>query len=389
MATRQPGVAGIVRRIEDLVQQRRCAGIRRADLVLVPKCTGTFDKRALRGRARNNRCSRGTRLRVSMTRVINQPVPGLIVGFAGSIRPVRGALLALLTIVTTVGAGLGWVVTPVNAASVPETGFQDTTVFSGLTNPTAIRFSPDGRVFVAEKSGLILVYASLSATTPTIFADLSSKVDNYWDRGLLGLALDPGFPTTPYIYVLYTYDAPIGGTPPVWNDACPSPPGPTTDGCVVSGRLSRLQASGNQMTGAEQPLINDWCQQFPSHSIGDLRFGPDGALYVSAGDGASFGSADYGQYGGSSGSPTPRNPCGDPPGGVGATMTPPTAEGGALRAQSLRRPSSEPVVLNGTILRLDPTTGNPLPDNPLISHPSTNAQRMVGYGFRNPFRFTI
>ena len=41
---------------------------------------------------------------------------------------------------------------------------------------------------------------------------------NYWDRGLLGLALDPAFPTKGSIYVLYTLDAPIGGTPPVFND---------------------------------------------------------------------------------------------------------------------------------------------------------------------------
>jgi glucose/arabinose dehydrogenase len=40
------------------------------------------------------------------------------------------------------------------------TGFQDTVVFNGLSNPTSMRFSPDGRVFVAEKSGLIKVFAS-------------------------------------------------------------------------------------------------------------------------------------------------------------------------------------------------------------------------------------
>jgi glucose/arabinose dehydrogenase len=62
---------------------------------------------------------------------------------------------------------------------------------------------------------------------------------------------------------------------------------------VVSGRLSRLQASGNQMVGAEQVLIEDWCQQYPSHSIGSLVFGADGALYVSGGDGASFNFVDY------------------------------------------------------------------------------------------------
>ena len=42
-------------------------------------------------------------------------------------------------------------------------------------------------------------------------------------------------PDQPYVYVLYAYDAPIGGTAPTWNDGCPTPPGPTTDGCLVSG----------------------------------------------------------------------------------------------------------------------------------------------------------
>ena len=39
-------------------------------------------------------------------------------------------------------------------------------------------------------------------------------MDHNWDRGLLGLAIDPDFPAKPFIYVLYTYDAPIGGTAP-------------------------------------------------------------------------------------------------------------------------------------------------------------------------------
>jgi len=271
--------------------------------------------------------------------------------------------------------------TRVSAATLP-TGFQETVVFSGLTNPVNIRFSPDGRVFVAEKSGLIKVFDNLTDTTPTTFADLRTNVHNFWDRGMLGMALDPNFPNNPYVYVLYTYDAAIGGTAPRWgspggtSDGCPTPPGATTDGCVVSGRLSRLQANGNVMTGSEQVLIEDWCQQFPSHSIGDLVFGADGALYVSAGDGASFNYVDYGQTG---------NPCGDPPGG---TLTPPSAEGGALRSQSLRRPAGEPVNLSGSILRVDPATGLGLPNNPLAGNPNTNAQRIIAYGLRNPFRIT-
>ena len=81
-----------------------------------------------------------------------------------------------------------------------------------------------------------------------------------------------------------------------------------TDGCVVTGRLSRLSVDGpNQVT--EHVLIEDnWCQQFPSHSLGDLAFGADGALYVSGGEGASFGNIDWGQYGGTDPDPTGAHP---------------------------------------------------------------------------------
>jgi MYXO-CTERM domain-containing protein len=259
-------------------------------------------------------------------------------------------------------------------------GFQETPVIRGLTRPTAVRFSPDGRVFVAEKRGRIWVYDNLDDTTPTEFAQLDTAVHDFWDRGLLGLALHPGFPAQPYVYVLYALDAPVGGTPPVWNDTCPTPPGATDGGCVIGARLSRLQAAGNASAG-ETVLLEAWGQQYPSHSIGALAFGGDGALYVSAGDGASFNFVDYGQRG------MPKNPLGDPPVPVGGDQTPPTAQGGALRAQSPRRPEG-PAVLNGAILRLDPMTGAALPDNPLFSRPDPLARRIVAHGLRNPFRFT-
>jgi PKD repeat protein len=273
--------------------------------------------------------------------------------------------------------------TEADAASTPS-GFQESTVFSGLSNPTALQFSKNGRIFVAEKSGLIKVFDNLSDTTPTTFADLRTKVHDFWDRGMLGMVLDPDYPTKPYVYVLYTHDAPIGGTAPRWGDDCPTPPGPTADGCVVSGHLSRLQAdpTTNTMIGNEQVLIEDWCQQYPSHSVGSLVFGSDGALYVSGGDGASYNFADYGQDG------SPLNPCGDPPGGVGAALTPPTAEGGALRSQDLRT-NGDPVGLNGAILRVDPATGAGLPENPLAASSDPNARRIIAYGLRNPFRITI
>jgi glucose/arabinose dehydrogenase/PKD repeat protein len=292
---------------------------------------------------------------------------------------ITAAIVLGAALVTQIGPS------PAGASTLP-TGFRDSVVLSGLTNPTVLQFAPDGRIFVGQKNGVIKVFQSLTDTNPVTLADLSSKVDDYWDRGLLGMALPPNFPTDPYVYVLYAYDAPIGGTAPTWNDGCPTPPGPTTDGCLVSGRVSRLQISGNVMTGSEQVLVNDWCQQFPSHSIGTLLFGRDGYLYVTGGDGASFNNVDYGQYGNTYAGDQ-ANPCGDPPGAVGTPLSPPGAEGGALRSQSVRR-TDGPATLDGTVLRIDPVTGAGVSGNPFFASPDANARRIVAYGLRNPFRIT-
>ncbi len=275
---------------------------------------------------------------------------------------------------TSTGGSSGTSGSKFATASNTLSGFNDTTVWTGLTTPTSIRFSPDGRVFVAEKSGIIKVFDNLSDTTPTVFADLKTDVDDYWDRGLLGMTLDPDFPASPYVYALYARDAFLGGSSPVWNDTCLDPPGPNTDGCLISGRLVRLTMTGGVAT-ATKILIDGWCQQFPSHSVGDLRFGSDGALYVTGGDGASFNETDYGQRGGTRGGtiPVAKNPCGDPPTGSGGTQTVPTARGGALRAQSSRRPASEPVLTNGALLRVDPSTGAAMATNPTIGSADANA----------------
>jgi glucose/arabinose dehydrogenase len=271
------------------------------------------------------------------------------------------------------------------AADLPD-GFSEDVVFSNLVAPTAVRFAPgpgDDRVFVAEKDGTIQVFDGLDDIEPTQFADLAN-VYPLSDRGLLGLALDPGFPSEPYVYALYTHDSnPTDGGAP-WGDDCPDPPGESTDGCVVTARLSRLTADvdDNVMTDEQVLLDGEWCQQYPSHSIGSLAFGPDGYLYASAGDGASFDFADWGQ----NGFPDP-NPCGDPPGGVGANLTPPTGQGGALRSQDLRTPG-DPTGLDGSIIRVDPDNGDPAPDNPNTG-PDENAERIVAHGFRNPYRFTV
>ena len=278
----------------------------------------------------------------------------------------------------------------VAAAGTVPAGFHESVVWSGLVNPTALRFAADGRVFVAEKSGRIKIFDDLADQTPTVFSGLTPDVFDYWDRGLLGLALDPNLAAgnpTGYLYVLYTYDHILGSPDPAprWGDTCPTPPGPTTDGCVASSRLARLAVNGNTISPGEQVLVEDWCQQFPSHSAGTLLFGPDGALYASEGDGSNFNAADWGQFGGTTDPVvTPKNPCNDPPGG---DMAPPAAEGGALRVQDMRT-TGDPTGLDGAILRLNPATGAGMPGNPFAASTDANARRIIAYGLRNAFRIT-
>ena len=234
------------------------------------------------------------------------------------------------------------------------------------TRPTS-NSRADGRVFVAEKSGIIKVFASLTDESPTIFADLRTNVYNFWDRGLLGMALDPRFPTSPYVYVLYTYDAPIGGTAPTWGT-----PGFRRAVRRRRARRRRLRRQRPALAaqapatddGTEKVLIDDWFQQFPSHSVGTS---------CSARTARSTSAAATARA-----SPAPttvRRRPGQPvrrPAGRPAARAPPTAEGGALRARTPH--VGRPDRLNGTIIRVDPGHRRGLSDNPM-RQPGSNARR--------------
>ncbi len=103
----------------------------------------------------------------------------------------RSAARVVVLAFLLAGAGLAAVGSaPVHALNLPP-GFYDETVFEHLQDPTAIRFAPDGRIFVAGKQGVIYVFDSLEDEEPTIFADLRKQVYDNGDRGILGLELDP------------------------------------------------------------------------------------------------------------------------------------------------------------------------------------------------------
>ena len=144
-------------------------------------------------------------------------------------------------------------------------------MWSGFSTCVAVRFAPDGRAFVIEKWGKVFAFDSLTDTTPTTVVDLGNQMYSFQDHGLLGLAVDPQFPTRPYLYVLYA----LRGAP--------------------GGRLSRLtlDPATNQMTGTELVLIENWAQVYPSHSVGNLMFGPEGALWTARACGTSARAANW------------------------------------------------------------------------------------------------
>jgi glucose/arabinose dehydrogenase len=226
----------------------------------------------------------------------------------------------------------------------PAPGFRDVIVLRGLEEPLGVAFARDGSVVVAEKRGTVKVFASLRSREPTVFADLGPRLYHLGDRGLFGLALDPAFPRRPRVYVLYTFDGPVGADEPPERPRCRLFAG----GCPVSGRLSLLVPGGR-----ERVLVAGWCQQFPSHGVGDLALGADGALYASGGEGASYERVDTG---------SPGDGCDDPSG-----------EGGALRAQDART-GGDPLGVSGSVIRVNPETGR---------------HRLVAYGLRNPFRLAV
>ena len=215
-------------------------------------------------------------------------------------------------------------------------------------------------------------------------------MNSYWDRGLLGMVLDPDFETNGNVYVSYTYDHILGDPAPAprWPDLCPTPPGGTIDGCVVSARVSRFTLTNGifgRRAGARRGLV----QQFPSHSIGDLEFGDDGFLYASGGDGAVVFDADWGQFGGSAGQPDSGQPVRRSARRPRASRTPRRRAAAARSAASPAPAGRRADRLDGTIIRIDPDTGAAAPGNPLAGTRTRTRGGSSPTGFRNPFRIAF
>ncbi len=249
------------------------------------------------------------------------------------------------------------------SSGLPD-GFAATQVISGLDRPTAIRFGPDGRAWVAEQAGRVKVFAQLTDAAPAMTADFSDHVLGRNNRGLLGLAPDLHDPTA--AFVLYTFPAPPGTDSVTWNDEATNCPDGTTRSCVSTGILSHIAFDADG-TFRETVLVRGWCHHHASHAPNDLAFGPDGALYVSAGEGS-----------------VPELPLDD------GTWLPESqrCNAGAFAARATPE-DRQPTDWLGSIVRFAAADLAAVNSGEQVSDWLADRATIVAYGLRNPFRMTF
>src|SRR3712207_252891 len=116
--------------------------------------------------------------------------------------PVRASTVAAMALLASLIA-LCFYVKP--AETVPG-GFSDTKVTDSFF-PTALAFTPDGRMLVASKTGQIYVHDQGGKRLANPALNLGPEVCSNSERGLLGVAVDPDFGTAgnDFVYLYYTH----------------------------------------------------------------------------------------------------------------------------------------------------------------------------------------
>ncbi|MBD7917439.1 PQQ-dependent sugar dehydrogenase [Cellulomonas sp. Sa3CUA2] len=251
-------------------------------------------------------------------------------------------------------AGLTVVASPPALGATVPSGFTDALV-ADVDNPTAIAFTADGRMLVAQQAGRLRVRTAAGTLLSTPALDLTGRLCTNAERGLLGVAVDPD-PATRAIYVFYT----ARGT----STSCPTSQRANPAGAPTN-RVSRFVLGDDNTVdlASETILLDGIYSSEGNHNAGDLHVGKDGYLYVTTGDGG----CDYAGDSGCAGS---------------------------------NDASRDRNVLNGKVLRVVRTTGAPAPGNPftgsgtascrLAPAPAgTICQETFAWGLRNPFRFAF
>ncbi|MEO8431548.1 MAG: PQQ-dependent sugar dehydrogenase [Acidobacteriota bacterium] len=138
---------------------------------------------------------------------------------------------------------------------------------TGLASPTNISHAGDSRIFLVLKGGQVVIWNGASIRT-TPFLDIAALVSTNSEEGLLGLAFHPQYATNGWFYIYYT----------------------NTSGSLVIARYHVLASDPNRADPASGvSLLTIPHPTFQNHNGGNLKFGPDGYLYIGTGDGGSGG----------------------------------------------------------------------------------------------------
>lgn len=206
-------------------------------------------------------------------------------------------------------------------------------VLSGLTQPMQVVHAGDGsnRIFIPQKGGIIKVFDRNFASLGTFLTIHPDSISAGGEQGLLSMCFHPQYKTNGLFFVYYT--TPIG-----------------------SLEIARYKiGNGMDSTNLARPsskkiVITIPHPNYANHNGGTLRFGKDGFLYLSTGDGGSGGDPDN-------------------------------------NAQNKTK-------LLGKMLRLNVNTSNTAPyysipaGNPILIG-NTVANEILAYGLRNPFRWNF
>jgi glucose/arabinose dehydrogenase/PKD repeat protein len=264
--------------------------------------------------------------------------------------------------------------------AAPPAGFVVDTIGGAFSEVVGVTNLPDGRLLAWERGGRVWMMGADGTRLPNPVLDIRGEVGAWRDFGLLGLAVDPNFPNSPHVYLLYVVDRHhlrFAGTPQ-YN--------PNVDEYFAAsiGRVTRytLDASTNFSTvipTSRRILLGESMSTgipilHQSHGIGTLAFGQDGTLLVSTGDSASYLEVDLG-------------------GQVwDGYVNQALADGIITQRENVGAFRSQLVdSFCGKILRIDPTTGDGVPSNPWFdaSNPRAAKSRVFALGLRNPYRMTM
>ena len=154
-----------------------------------------------------------------------------------------------------------------NAQTLTDPSLRVSEIVAGLSQPTAMAFIGPSDILVLQKGDgqVKRVVDGVLQAAPV----LDVTVDNQSERGLLGIAVHPNFPATPFVYLYYTQSS-------TSTDTSGNP-------ASLGNRVYRYAWTGNALVSPT--LILDLpVTPGPNHNGGTMTFGPDGKLYVVIGD---------------------------------------------------------------------------------------------------------